>query len=493
LVQGSGKSSITISDDVERALTREDYDEGYRAWRDHMSAFDWCIDTGRYGSLGEPGISDLDCAALVRDGCLRAAINSHKTWLSQQSEERQFVFYHDPHLIAEAASTTAPLIHTLYGLRWDGEPRLAMQEVSAESSMVAHLTYALSLAPRCARMLELEEDQSLRLLLLLLRSLHVSEGYWATLAGEKAGSVSPIAHSRRLRVAILGREIRESQLTDIIVGEIKSSIAKLSSHLDSYGSKILNAETSACRGRLERLTRFYGKVSAADETAFDAREHESTLHRSIFALGFGLLPTDTPLGAAGTAFWDAIRRMKAIYTREGLHEDCYLPRPFSYLPGVDDADLERHQFNCATLPTATTCQERVDGRVSAGAAGHLVHGPYVRIQGEVRYSAALSYLTTRCLGPTAGNFEVVASRLDQRGQQMGFTTLGHVPLPATHGKMQEARVEFDTTGFAGALLETRVYVEEGVIMNAFHIRTWRRPEPGGGVRYRWLRFARGRG
>jgi hypothetical protein len=100
LVQGSGKSSITISDDVERALTREDYDEGYRAWRDHMSAFDWCIDTGRYGSLGEPGISDLDCAALVRDGCLRAAINSHKTWLSQQSEERHFVFYHDPHLIA---------------------------------------------------------------------------------------------------------------------------------------------------------------------------------------------------------------------------------------------------------------------------------------------------------------------------------------------------------------------------------------------------------
>ena len=53
--------------------------------------------------------------------------------------------------------------------------------------------------------------------------------------------------------------------------------------------------------------------------------------------------------------------------------------------------------------------------------------------------------------------------------------------------MREARVEFDTTGFAGKLLETRVYVEEGVIMNAFHIRTWRR---SGGVRYPWLRFAR---
>jgi hypothetical protein len=70
---------------------------------------------------------------------------------------------------------------------------------------------------------------------------------------------------------------------------------------------------------------------------------------------------------------------------------------------------------------------------------------------------------------------------------MGFKTLGQVQLPPTHGKMREARAEFDTTGLAGSLLETRVYVEEGVIMNAFHIRTWRR---SGGVGYPWLRFAR---
>jgi hypothetical protein len=59
--------------------------------------------------------------------------------------------------------------------------------------------------------------------------------------------------------------------------------------------------------------------------------------------------------------------------------------------------------------------------------------------------------------------------------------------------MREARVEFDTTGFMGKLLETRVYVEEGVIMNAFHIRTRRRLAPSGVARHLWPRFARGAG
>ena len=249
-------------------------------------------------------------------------------------------------------------------------------------------------------------------------------------------------------------------------------------------------EACASRGAIERFTGTYGRIAAAESTTLDAREHETALHRNIFALAFGLLPADTPLGQASASFWDATSRIRAIHKKERLREDWYFPRPFYYRPGVDDADLAHQQFSCAALPSATAFQESQGARASVGTAGHLVHGPYVRIQHEANYSAALSYLSTSCRGPTVGNFEVVASRVDQRGQHMGFTTLGQVQLRPTHGKMREARVEFDTTGFAGKLLETRVYVEEGVIMNAFHIRTWRR---SGGVRYSWPRFARGTG
>jgi hypothetical protein len=128
-----------------------------------------------------------------------------------------------------------------------------------------------------------------------------------------------------------------------------------------------------------------------------------------------------------------------------------------------------------------------------GEAGHLVYGPYVEIDKEGRYCAELSYLTSGCPGPKAGSFEVTVSHPDKRGQQTDFRTLGQVQLPPTHGKMREARVEFDTTGFMGKLLETRVYVEEGVIMNAFHIRTRRRLAPSGVARHLWPRFARGAG
>lgn len=135
--------------------------------------------------------------------------------------------------------------------------------------------------------------------------------------------------------------------------------------------------------------------------------------------------------------------------------------------------LDRHMFFCLDLRCAVSSRSEHGGRVSTGAAGHLVHGPYLPIDKEGRYSAELSYLTRECPGPVAGNLEVAVSRLDGNKRQTDFKTLARVDLPATGGNMREARVAFDTTGLRGMLLETRVYVAEGVIMNAFHIRTSR--------------------
>ena len=109
--------------------------------------------------------------------------------------------------------------------------------------------------------------------------------------------------------------------------------------------------------------------------------------------------------------------------------------------------------------------------MSTGKAGHLVHGPYVRIEREGRFCAELSYLTKSCGARRAGIFDVTSSRVIG-GRQSNFQTLGYHELVPTNEGMAEAAIEFDTRGLAGALLEFRVHVEEGVELNAFHIRTW---------------------
>jgi hypothetical protein len=136
-------------------------------------------------------------------------------------------------------------------------------------------------------------------------------------------------------------------------------------------------------------------------------------------------------------------------------------------------NLDRHMFFCVEMPTAAAGVTDSRGRVSGGEAGYLVHGPGVEIAREGRYWAELSYLTRSCSAHRAGEFDVTVSVSDRDGKQVDFRTLALVDLAATDGGMREARLEFDTAGLLGAKLETRVLVEEGVELIAFHVRTWR--------------------
>jgi nodulation protein Z len=136
-------------------------------------------------------------------------------------------------------------------------------------------------------------------------------------------------------------------------------------------------------------------------------------------------------------------------------------------------DIDNHVFACGDMPAAVTC--RAAGRASVGKAGYLVYGPYVRIERDGRYSAELTYQTMSCLGSAAGAFEAVVSRRDESGAHEDFTVLGRVNLPGTDNRISAARVDFDTRGVEGMLLELRVYVENDVVMNAFHIRMRRLP------------------
>jgi hypothetical protein len=143
---------------------------------------------------------------------------------------------------------------------------------------------------------------------------------------------------------------------------------------------------------------------------------------------------------------------------------------------TDAANIDDHVFACGELPSAVkSCGI---GRASVGKGGHLVYGPYIRIDKENRYCAELNYLTTSCPGPRAGIFEVIVSRRDQNKRHVDFKAIGSINLPPTNNRMHVARVEFDTTGASGMLLELRVHVENDVAMQAFHIRTRRLANAG---------------
>lgn len=155
--------------------------------------------------------------------------------------------------------------------------------------------------------------------------------------------------------------------------------------------------------------------------------------------------------------------------------DFFARRAVAERKGVPN--LDRHLFFCIEMPSATASRHEFGGRISTGSAGHLVHGPYIRVEREARYCAALSYLTRSAPSTRAGIFDVTVSRL-ANGAQLDFRTLGSLELAPTNGNMAEAIIEFDTRGLAGTVLELRVYVEEAVELNAFHVRTWK-AESGG--------------
>jgi hypothetical protein len=125
------------------------------------------------------------------------------------------------------------------------------------------------------------------------------------------------------------------------------------------------------------------------------------------------------------------------------------------------------------MPTAVPSTTLPEGRLSTGVAGHLVHGPYVRIQKECRYCAELIYSTESCSAERVGVFDISVCRIDAQGDQVQFETLGFADLRPTDRAPSVARIEFDTTGHSGALLETRVFADAGVELNASRIKIWR--------------------
>lgn len=146
-------------------------------------------------------------------------------------------------------------------------------------------------------------------------------------------------------------------------------------------------------------------------------------------------------------------------------------------------NLDEHVFDCRELPSSVECRNEAVGRISNGAAGFLVYGPHLTIAKEGRYFAELSYRTRFLRTGRVGVFDVTATRIDGENDKcIEFRTLGSIELSPTWGRWSRARVEFDTNGLCGMVLETRVIIEDGVRMTASQIRTWQAGKRGNRIR-----------
>jgi hypothetical protein len=118
------------------------------------------------------------------------------------------------------------------------------------------------------------------------------------------------------------------------------------------------------------------------------------------------------------------------------------------------------------LPHQAPFREVNGGVESVGQAGHLLHGPYERIEDESSYLARLTYIA--CVPPgakLAGRFEVSCYRDGE------VELIAEMPLSETAGRIETATLPFSTVGRIGWLLETRVFVEADAKLNALSIRS----------------------
>jgi hypothetical protein len=105
------------------------------------------------------------------------------------------------------------------------------------------------------------------------------------------------------------------------------------------------------------------------------------------------------------------------------------------------------------------------GVESQGQGGCLVHGPYEPIREEESYVADLAYLTVEDgRRQVAGRFEVSCFKDGE------IAVLSATNLVPTSGGVGSATVRFSTRARLDWLLETRVFVEDGVRLNALSIR-----------------------
>jgi len=135
-----------------------------------------------------------------------------------------------------------------------------------------------------------------------------------------------------------------------------------------------------------------------------------------------------------------------------------------------DVDLSSHTFFCKDLPHETICHNSLGGAKSKGVSGFLVYGPYVEILEATTYAVELSYLTANKKGKYAGKFDINLSKKNNEGT-FDFVKAEESLLNFTSTRIKNSTLYFDSSKYIGYKVEFRVFVEAGVDLYAFQIKT----------------------
>tara|TARA_R110002072_G_scaffold29809_10_gene93765 strand:- start:965 stop:3706 length:2742 start_codon:yes stop_codon:yes gene_type:complete len=152
-----------------------------------------------------------------------------------------------------------------------------------------------------------------------------------------------------------------------------------------------------------------------------------------------------------------------------------LPSLPSFLSNYQDSfhkkkpNLENHIFHCDQLQHTIPYTYEY-GKQSTGQKGTLVYGPYVEITKKMELEVELSYLTIQKGRQKAGVFDVCVSKEKNNGS-IDFVVIAQHELATTNKEIERVRLFFNTNDFLGYKVEFRVMVEEGIELNAFHIKT----------------------
>ncbi len=207
--------------------------------------------------------------------------------------------------------------------------------------------------------------------------------------------------------------------------------------------------------------------------------------------GFSILdPTSMWKDGAGLAFGLACSETCWFFEQRFLNLLLFIDAEGKYpnLPTLDDfltdfedhytngtPRLERHIFHCDQMQhdVAHTFEYGVR---SSGMPGALVYGPYIRPARAMFLAVELTYLTMHPAGGCPGVFDIMLSREDDTGE-VEFVRAAECRLENTDREIASAMLYLDTGKYIGWKIEFRVIVNEGIELNAFHVRTQEIPGP----------------
>ena len=324
---------MEVNDDIDRTTTLKDYVDAYDSWRNHMGSFDWCLNTGHYGVVSEPGISDIDCLAVIADGSALLASSAHDSWLRSQTEKRQYLFDHGPMLVPFSGIALFPSVFFFNNLRWDSDNAGRLEAVSPDMRRFLELMWVLYCLPKGVRFI-CKNKVRLRKTLSVLKNLHISEMILQDLLSLSKRSVDPLVKTNKIRKLFMHKHPSDENSSLILIEEFHSSIQNICTCLDMFGDGFGPTEARACE-----VASPYGTIVGAQKTILELKHKQAiqnriNLHSNIVSLVFFGRSQNGDWQHLSERYVAAQRELCAIFTREKISYP--LVRPFNVEPDFWD-------------------------------------------------------------------------------------------------------------------------------------------------------------